>query len=327
MQGYISDMKTANRTTLSDISSTAGVSLSTVYRILRGKRRRGNTAHEQVVSLLEKHGFLDKRISPLLLVESVSRSRHGHMLAKYFHDACRRERIQLYFSRKEYCAEDIQKYKPAGIVSLTELDFSPDIPLVYLNCHINIPGVDSVCQDGQQNLVNLLCSLKEAGYKRIGCFLPGTGSIRYNYAHGFVLPENAYVSAGLQALPELFFRLDTRPENHYENCLKAADYFYRLSSPPDVIALTNDGYMYAIAGFLNMRKSPIRLASADNSVYGSAETLNFPQSQLAALGNLPCCEMADAALALVCDKIKDHSGLSRKILFSSKINLCNPYNS
>ena len=317
-------MKTAIRTTLSDISSTAGVSLSTVYRILRGQSRRGNAVHEHVISLLEEHGFLNKRISPLLLVESVSRSRHGYMLAKYFHEACRRERIQLYFSRKEYCAEDIRKYEPAGIVSLVELDFSPEVPLVYLNRHTDIAGMDCVCQDGQQNLINLLRSLKQAGYKRIGCFLPSNGAIRCTYAHGFVLPESAYASAGLQILPELFFRLETRAEKHYENCLKAANYFYCLSPSPDVIVLANDGYMYAMAGFLNMRKSPIRLASADNSVYGSVETLNFPLPQLAALGELPCREMADAALALICDKIKDPAGLSRKILFNSKINLYNP---
>ena len=318
---YNIDMGEKSHITLPEVSIMAEVSLSTVYRVLRGGRKIGNPSHERVYRILRENGFINAAASPLVLVEQPNPTRHAHLLSRAFSAVCESERIHLYRSCEGSMKNDLAKFQPAGVVSLTELPELPPVPTVFLNCHCRLPETCEVAQNGQQNLVNLLCALRSAGYRRIGCFFPEEDMVSYNRSQGDVHPESAFKAAGVEIEPRLIYRKNVTAATHFDDCVEAARYFSTLSPRPEVIALRSDTYMYVMAGFLGQQASPIRLATADDSTYASGTNINFSPSRLAALGNLPCDAMARAAFELVCAAVIRSDFTPRKIWFDSHINI------
>ncbi|MBQ7206584.1 MAG: LacI family DNA-binding transcriptional regulator [Lentisphaeria bacterium] len=314
-------MARKSHNTLPDISATAGVSLSTVYRVLRGGRKIGNPVHERVYRLLRENGFVNAAASPLLLVEPQNLSRHAHLLSRAFVESCERDRIHLHRTDEKDLRSALEKFRPAGIVSLAELRELPPVPTVFLNCHSRRPETCEVAQNGQQNLTNLLRALLDAGYRRIGCFFPETETVAWNRSQGDVHPESAFRAAGLDPASGLIYRKNVTVATHFDDCVAAARHFLSLAPVPEVIALRSDTYMYAMTGYLGQCGSPLRLASADDSAYSSDADINFPEFRLAALGNLPAAAMADAALELVCAAVTRSDFTPRKIWFDSHIHI------
>ena len=307
--------------TLPDISAMAGVSLSTVYRVLRGGRKIGNPAHDRVHRLLRENGFVNAAVSPLLLVEPQNMSRHAHLLSRAFAASCERDRIHLFRTDDKNLRNALEKFQPSGIVSLAELTEQPPVPTVFLNCHCRRPETCEVAQNGQQNLINLLCALLDAGYRRIGYFFPETETVAWNRSQGDVHPESAFRAAGLDPAPGLIYRRNVTVATHFVDCVEAARHFLNLVPVPEVIALRSDTYMYAMTGYLGQCGSSLRLASADDSTYNSDADINFPDFRLAALGNLPYEAMADAALELVGSSVTRSNFTPKKIWFDSHIHI------
>lgn len=299
----------------------AEVSLSTVYRVLRGGRKIGNPSHDRVYRILRENGFINAAVSPLVLVEQSNPSRHAHLLSRAFSAVCESERIHLYRSDESSLENDLEKFQPSGVVSLAELPEIPPVPTVFLNCHCRLPETCEVAQNGQQNLVNLLWALRSAGYRRIGCFFPEEDMVSYNRSQGDVHPESAFRAAGIEPEPQLIYRKNVTAATHFDDCVEAARYFSALSPQPEVIALRSDAYMYVMAGFLGRQTGSIRLAAADDSTYASCADINFPAGKLAALGRLPCDAMARAALELVCAAVTRSDFTPRKIWFDSHISI------
>jgi len=319
--GYNIGMGKKSHITLPEVAVLTEVSLSTVYRVLRGGRKIGNPAHDRVYRILRQNGFINAAASPLVLVEPSNPSRHAHLLSRAFAAACENERIHLHRSDESSLKNDLAKFQPAGVVSLAELPELPPVPTVFLNCHSRQPETCEVAQNGQQNLVNLFCALRSAGYRRIGCFFTEEETVSHNRSQGILHPESAFEGAGIAVDPELIYRKDVTAATHFDDCVEAARYFSQLLPQPEVIALRSDAYMYAMAGSLGQQAGSIRLAAADDSTYASSADINFPASKLAALGHLPYEAMARAALELVCAAVTRPDFTPRKIWFDSHIDI------
>ena len=323
-------MKRTGKISLSKLAHDCGVSLSTVYRVMRGEYKIGNPVHEQIRKTLLNSGHLAARISPVLLVYRNRRSAICHSSGDLLTDALFAEAgkrgIDLITSDLDALESTVQNCYPAGILVLNATPVKADIPVIHLNHYPQVPFRNAILKNQQQDLVNMLLHLKADGFKKIGFFYPYGDFCQQLFIRNFGLfdPRRTFETAEIPWRDEYVFCKTTVTANHFESCSACAAHFAGMKEPPDVLLFDNAVYLSAVISETRRLGVRMKFAATDSWNYDYAP-FDFPVSELAALGKYPVGSMAEAAFDLLLEMIGRGGGSPRIIQFESAIKTYSKY--
>ena len=317
-------MKRTGKISLSKIAQECGVSLSTVYRVMRGEYKIGNSVHEQIRKNLLNSGHLAERISPILLVYRNRRSAVEHSGGDLLTDAlfaeAEKRGIDLITSDLGSLGSAIQTCYPAGIFVLNETPVKTEIPVIYLNHYPQVPFQNAILKNLQQDLINMLRLLKANGFKRIGFFYPHGDSCQQLFIRNFGLYDirQAFKMADIPWRDKYVFCKETVTANHFESCAACTAYFCAMKEPPDVLLFDNAVYLSAVISEARRLGTQMKFAATDSWHYDYAP-FDFPVSELAALGKYPVAGMAETAFDLLLETIGRKHAPPKIIMLESEI--------
>jgi DNA-binding LacI/PurR family transcriptional regulator len=240
--------------TILDVARTAGVSKSTVSRVLQGDDASvAATTRNQVHAAMQALGYTHNAVASnlrrnrthiiLLLIpnidnpfwpgvarglqDRVSQARYSVVFANSDWDLAQERAILEMARRNRFDAIAIN---PAA-VQPTELH-RLDVPIVILGLRRNYAAFDSVGSDSYQGTLQALTYLHDLGHRRIGLIWGNRGSSRsrlrayhdFHSDHGYVVDETLIVSAPYSL----------------EGGRLATHQFLDLAQPPTAVFAAND---------------------------------------------------------------------------------------
>lgn len=327
---------------ITDIAESNNVSLSTVYRILRGNGKNNNPRHQRVAAMLINAGYMSGHaeiFSPLLLIVPSSQTTHSYALLNYLQNICKNSGIEPILSFINTYRQEIKRHPVAGIISMIELGKAPELPCVYLNIRDKEGKKPVVCINRFESSIAVFKYLQESGFRRIGYLSDHDYETQSIYLKQGFMPVSAmYEFCGLEYLPELVYREQGSSETHHAFCRRAARYFAGLAPTPDALVLCGD--IYAHSFIREMREMGIHfpkdicIASVDDSAQWP-----LPPDEIEMMGNLsrteiqsiertplihtktPLEDMAECAVNLVREYIISPQKKPKQIVFSADIKI------
>lgn len=319
------------------IANRNGVSLSTVYRILRGDGSQRNPKFQTVkqeLRLLEEHreGIPG---APVMMVTENALSSHALEFYEQMKHLCMERKIELVLTLEKSVKDDLRRRCFAGIITLTPISVPDEIPVVYLNRRSPSGRESSVCVDGMMNWTKMLIHLKRHGAKRVGIFHGvSQRNVQYYLTAGIMSGEVLLNLAGLPSDPELVCPVTLSPETHAEGLKQAADYFCSLKKLPDTLLVNSDFYIPKMSRRFQehgIRVPEDLLIAGVHSYLQSVPSASHPTAytlmeEYHEMESCPCIcgvhcfhEMTEAALDLLLEKINRADSIPRQVCFSLKI--------
>ncbi len=328
--------------TMNEIAAACGVSLSTVYRILRNPERVRTPQQQSVRGLLMQNHYLPEfhpaNAVTILNVTLKGAFVHISSFHLFLQKVCLERKINLVLCEYEDVQEMIRQVKPAGLI----FNFMPkgyrdfNLPLVVVRNGLNSCVCTSVGVDDIAGICCLFAKLKELGHRRIFYFSPLMDARTMFYPERCLL-ERAQTFYQVNNLPFdeklCCFRRIT-PRTHDEVMSGVVDYFLNLPDRPTAIVTAGDVYCEAfytrfrqlgiripedisIAGFDNIRRyqnflqaaNPITKRSFD--LYPPVTTCDLPE------------EIAACAIDLLLEKIGNPLVKNKKVLIMPDVIITN----
>lgn len=231
---------------INEIAEANKVSLSTVYRVMRGAGKNHNPRHLRVRAMLANAGYLpgNKQIfSPLLLVALPGLSSHNFALINFIREICEKNGIELILSLFNTYEQELRSRPISGVISLTEINCPPDVPCVYLNIRDMTGRHSVVCVDHFQNILKIFNYVKSLGFRRIGYFNDYKQLNRQRYLKsGLISLQMLYELNNIEFKPEMIYDEQLSPETHHAACRRAAEYFASLKPRPEAVIMHGDIY-------------------------------------------------------------------------------------
>jgi len=281
--------RTRRSVTIHDVAKAAGVSVSTVSRVLNDKDDVSPETSEKVQSVIEALGYTSS------LAARSMRSRRTNVIglimpdvaSAYCSDVLRginRAIAQLDYDLIVYTTGDIRKYGTAdqerqyvlllngsiadGVIVVTPAatSFSTDAPVVTIdpnNESPDCPGIIATNREGALAAMNYLTGL---GHRRIG-FITGRLDLM-SACHRLLGYQDGLAAAGIPLDDELIQIGDYTTETALASCRK----LLTLSDPPTAIFASND--MSAVGVYQAAQEAGVRIPE-DLSVVGFD---NLPES-------------------------------------------------
>ncbi len=279
----ISDMTTKKRTvTIQDVAKTAGVSVSTVSRVLNGKVDVAGDTQDRILAVISKLGYTSN------LAARSMRSRRKNLIGLVVPDigfpysievmkGINRAIAESTFDLLVYTTGDIQKTGTplheqhyvsllnnsitdgVIIVASAAAEFITDAPIIAVDPHMinpNYPSVQGMNYQGTQEAMEYLLSL---GHKRIGfiCGRPEIGSA-VRRLQGY---KDTLTKAGIEIDEKLIIGGDFTTKTGQLCALE----LMKLDNPPTAIFAAND--QSAIGVFQAAEEMGLRIPE-DLSVIG-----------------------------------------------------------
>ncbi len=324
---------------INEIAEVNGVSLSTVYRVMRGAGKTRNPKHLRVRSMLANAGYLsenERTYSPLLLVAQPGLTTHSHAMISHLQKICEQSGIELIFSILSTYKQELRRRLIAGIISLTEIDeLPPEIPCVYLNLRDLENRHSAVCVDLFQNAIKVFKYLRGKGYRRIGYLSDHLNLSFYKYLkHGVTSARAIYEFSGCEYSDELVFAENMKTETHHIFCQHAAAYFAALRPMPDAVVLYGDiynkGFSHEMANLGIRIPGDLCLAAVDDSgkwpmPAGRADEFEinirneFADTAPIISARAPLPEMVEAAVNVLKEHIMNPGMCPRQIIIGASI--------
>lgn len=243
--------------TIQDVAKTAGVSVSTVSRVLNGKVDVAGETQERILGVIEQMGYTSN------LAARSMRSRRKNLLGLVVPDigfpysievmkGINRAIAESSFDLLVYTTGDIQKSGTplheqhyvsllnnsitdgVIIVASAAAEFITDAPIVAVDPHVINPQYPSVQGTNYQGTMDAMEYLLSLGHKRIGfiCGRPEIGSAQRRLM-GY---KDALKKAGLEVDESLIVKGDFTTKVGYACALE----LMKLNPPPTAIFAAND---------------------------------------------------------------------------------------
>ncbi|MEI8247061.1 MAG: LacI family DNA-binding transcriptional regulator [Lentisphaerota bacterium] len=320
---------------INEIAEANEVSLSTVYRVMRGAEKNRNPRHLRVRAMLANAGYLpgSKQIfSPLLLVALPGLSSHSFALINFIRNICAKNGIELILSLFNTYEQELRSRPISGIISLAEIDSPSDVPCVYLNIRDITGKHSSVCVNHFQNILNIFTYVKSLGFRRIGYFSDYQQLSRQRYLKcGLISLPMLYELSNLEFNQELIYDEQLSPETHHAACHRAAEYFARLKPRPEAVIMHGDIYApsfiqaiqelgvrvpeeICVAAVDDSAKYPLPHDSTDDPLVIQLSTEISRSKNISIIHAVsPLREMAEAAVDLLKEHIRDPGFGARQV--------------
>jgi LacI family transcriptional regulator len=276
--------------TIQDVAKTAGVSVSTVSRVLNGKTDVANDTQDRILSVIENLGFTTN------LAARSMRSVKTNLIGLIMPDIAYPFAIEVMkgvnravakseYDLLVYTTGDVRKYATASheqkyvsllnnsitdgviIVAPAAAEFSSDAPIVSVDPLIINPNYPSVFATNYQGAVTAMQYLLDLGHKRIG-FISGRPELvssnrrmkgyRDSLAKAGITMDKSLISAG---------------DYTTETALQCTRALLALDDPPTAIFAAND--QTAVGVFQVAQELGVRIPE-DLSVIGFD---NIPESK------------------------------------------------
>ena len=326
--------------TLQDIAEKTGVSVSTVSRVLHdtsnkykiGKETRSKVEHTAKslgyrVNALARGLRVQKTDEVGIIVPDISNPFFSAVIKSLASELRKKGySIIVYDSDEDIVIERssikslLEKQVDGMLIASVGQDFShiqkicdADIPLVMLDRYFEELNVDSISVDNMKGSLLAVNHLIKEGHRRIAFIqgLPGT----YANETRLLGYKSALRHAGISIDEELIVGDDFRAFNGY---LKTK-LLLNLSNPPTAIFTAGD--LIALGTLEACRENKVNipgdlsLVTFDDPVFAS-----YLSPALSAIEQ-PITKMAEMAVSILCDRIKNPYEIRRKILLEPKLNI------
>ena len=318
--------------TMNEISAECGVSLSTVYRILRDPSRANNPLRRQVRAHLIQNGYLPEYHSDdaITIVNVITSGNHLHQSSFHFllQKVCLERQINLVLCEHSNLEKTVHSVKPSGLIyNICPETFYEKLPSVIIHAGYNSAMCTSVGEDDIGGISAIFAKLKDLGHKRIFYFSPDLYDDDQMFQDRFIADriKRCYVLNGLEFKEELLcFRKISR-ETHEEVMSDVVKYFLSMEDRPTAIVTPSD--VYCEAFYNRFRQLGIKIPQ-DVSVAGYGNIRRYkdfmdesslPLKRAAALEPpLTTCDMpeelASTALDFLLEKINNPLVRNKKLL-------------
>jgi DNA-binding LacI/PurR family transcriptional regulator len=302
-----------------EIAAQSDISLSTVYRIIRGTSRIRTGKHMKAKKLLLEAGHIksEKKDSLSLLCPFVDAYKYSLMLYKLINQEVLKREINLLQCAPEKLNEFLAGNNVDGIISFTHIE-NTSVPHVAINCDSILPAFSSVCCDEKLAMGMLFEYLLAKGHKRIGFFDDyALSSDLYSQRRCTGLIPYYYFAAGAEYRPEFVYSERVMQDRHVPVIKRAVKHFLSLPERPTAIILPAD--CYAICFYDELKMSGLRIPE-DISITGFdndklAEFLHPPLTTI----RKPFEKMVETAINFLIEKIKTSDNSVTRILLRPEL--------
>jgi DNA-binding LacI/PurR family transcriptional regulator len=233
---------------IEDIAEKNGVSVSTVYRQMRGDSKAKTPRQRNILSMLRKAGYIDScsRGCYLCVTSSNIDPQHGHMFYLYREmQLIGVERnIRVLHCDYSHLEQELQQHEIIGIICISAVpEIQVKIPVVQLNRDCSISKYPLVNCDDFCGMLKMFEYLKSLGHKRIAFFDDYAESAEhYSLRRGKYQVPFFYEMAGIKYDPDLVFSEKITINSHPPAIKKATEQFLSLKDRPTVIVTPGDWY-------------------------------------------------------------------------------------
>lgn len=323
--------------TLNEIAVECGVSLSTVYRILRNPERANNPLRKQVRAYLIQNGYLAEYYSEksMTVINVIADKYQLHQSSFHFllQKVCLEREINLVLCEESNLEKTIHSVKSCGLIYNVCPDvFYPHLPSVIIHAGYNSAMCTSVGEDDVAGISAVFAKLKEFGHRRIFYFSPDLYDEDQMFQDRFIPDriKRCYILNGLDFEEGLLCFRKISAETHDKVMAEVIDEFLAMEERPTAVVTPSD--VYCEAFYQRFRQLGIRIPE-DISVagYGNIRRYrefmsenNYPLVRAVNLNPpLTTCdipeELASSALDFLLEKINNPLVKNKKLLIMPKI--------
>ena len=323
--------------TMNEISAECGVSLSTVYRIMRDPARADNPLRRQVRAHLIQNGYLPEFHSDeaVTIVNVITSGNHLHQSSFHFllQKVCLERQINLVLCEHDNLEKTVRSVKPSGLIyNICPDAFYEKLPSVIIHAGYNSSMCTSVGEDDIGGISAIFAKLKELGHRRIFYFSPDLYDDDQMFQDRFIPDriKRCYVLNGLDFEENLLCFRKISAETHEDVMENVINYYLSLENRPTAIVTPSDVYCEAfykrfkqrgiripqdvsIAGYGNVRRYKDFIDKTSPALNRTAEleppltTCDMPE------------ELASTALDFLLEKINNPLIRNKKLLIMPNI--------
>lgn len=323
--------------TIYDIAKIAGVSASTVSRVVNGKPGIKEETRQQIQELLKQYNYTPNETARGLVTKASKMI--GILLVdiRYAHHVEIAYNIEMELRKHGYCGiiyntglTDEKKVEAIRLLEQRRVDgviligstfqseavkeaisqSLPNIPFVITNGYLNLPNVHGVLVDERDGVERCVDLMFEKGHRKLAFVLPNHTPSNLNKQKGFV---SGMLEKGVQPNELWIYENPTSLQDGYHIAQRI------LQEHPDLegIIFGEDlAAVGAIRGLIDTgTKIPDQVAviGVDNSLYGE-----ISNPKLTSLNNM-MLEMSIEAASILLDSLNGVERSQKSMLFSSII--------
>lgn len=327
--------------TLNEISAECGVSLSTVYRILRNPERANNPVRKLVRAYLIQNGYLNEFYSEtsLTVVNVIADGYQLHQSSFHFllQKVCLEREINLILCEESNLEKTVRSVKPCGLIyNVCPDKFYEGLPSVIIHAGYNSAMCTSVGEDDVAGISAIFAELKRLGHRRIFYFSPDLYDDDQMFQDRFIPDriKRCYVLNGLDFEEELLCYRKISQETHEDVMLEVVKTFLAMDDRPTAVVAPSDVYCemfykcfrqmgiripedVSVAGYGNVRRYRDFIEENNSTLKRTAE-LNPPLTTC----DIPE-ELASSALDFLLEKISNPLVKNKKLLIMPQLVLTN----
>ena len=316
-----------------DVAREAGVSQSTVSRVVNGDSRVARGTRERVIEQIERLGYTPNAVARGLVTSSsnlvaVAVTNVINPFYLEFLDvigARLSERdLQMILSNvgsqpAETYIRNIAEQRVAGIIFTTARLQSPIVaklarqrfPLVLVNRYVEGVSCDVVTADNRHGAALAAEHLLELGHRRIAVIAgtPETSTNR-DRLHGF---EDTLARSGLELDPDLLLPSDNQYDRAFAGVIDVLAHKHR----PTAVFCAND--LTALAALNAARTARVDVPEQLSVIgFDDIAIASWPLIELTTI-HVPTAEMAEASVELLARRIENPRVRPRRLVFPSTL--------
>ncbi|NMA84790.1 MAG: LacI family transcriptional regulator [Epulopiscium sp.] len=323
--------------TIKDVAKKAGVSPTTVSRVLNNTAPVNEKTKKRVLAVIKElnytpnllaQGMRTKRSKIFGIVIPDYRNSFYHHLFHYLELEAKKQGYHILVSSTgemgniKETVEDLIYRNVDGLIICTYqgesthidalLDVAKDIPMVFMDHLITDQPVNMVYTDGYQGIYKITQLLIDLGHKRIGFIKPipnyQVASDRYT---GYL---EALQDASIEIDEQLFYEGDYSLESGYQ----AAEYFLKeLKSPPTAIISSTDLMAMGAMKYIQARglqiPKDIAISGFDNLSTSELVTPSLTTY------HQPVEQMAEVVISILMNQLANPNTKARKVMLEGTL--------
>jgi LacI family transcriptional regulator, repressor for deo operon, udp, cdd, tsx, nupC, and nupG len=243
---------------IEDIAQKNNVSVSTVYRQLRGQSKVRTQRQRNILSMLQNSGHMasNNKGCYLCVTQGGVDSRYSHMFQLY-------REIQLLGVGKNlrvlhcdhsHIEQEMRQHEIIGVIFISSVPYlKVEVPAVQVNNDCIIGKFPIVNCDDFCGMLKVFKYLKSLGHRRIAFFDDfGDSSEHYSLRRGRYQIPFFYEMTGVEYDPELVYSEKITDNSHPPAIKRAIEQFLALKDRPTVIVTPGDHYAFCFYEELKM---------------------------------------------------------------------------